>query len=345
MCEGALMHSDEQSGPWSVAALSPLPANLLNELLAPFGDSITVSVPTTRDRPGLLAALAGAELVLGDWSGTFPLDAGAVAAAPRLAFVQLPVVGVDGTDVEALTAAGIPLANAAGSNSAAVAEWCLAAALALGRRIRTVDAAVRSGGWIRPTLDVPELSSRRIGLVGFGAIGQACARVFTALGCSVGYWSRRRRSPAEEYGAQHQELDDLLSTSDIVVVVVALTPDTYHLLDERRLALLPRGAHVVHAARGPVVDQRALLSAVDSGRLAGAALDVFDPEPPAPDDVVRGHPEVLLSSHVAGATRQTWERVVRLVADNLDAATSGRPVRHVVNQVDPVVRRRPAPKF
>jgi D-3-phosphoglycerate dehydrogenase len=268
------------------------------------------------------------------------LDAEAVAAASRLGFAQSPVVGVDGHDLGALAAAGVPLANAAGTNDLAVAEWCLAAALALLRDLVRTDARMHAGEWPELALRHGELAGLRVGVVGLGAAGKRCTSLFGALGCEVAYWSRRRRAESEPNGAAYLPLDRLLARSDLLILTVALTPETTGLIGAEALAALPSGALLVNAARGPVLDRAALLAALESGRLAGAALDVFDPEPPPPDDPLLGRRDVLLSPHIAGATRKTWTRVVRLVGENLAAAVAGEPVRNVVNGAPPVVRRR-----
>ncbi|MCG5219841.1 NAD(P)-dependent oxidoreductase [Streptosporangium soli] len=327
--------------PWRVLALPPLPERAVRDLLAPLGDAVDVAVPAARERGALLDGLATAEIVVGDWSGSLVMDAEAVRAAPRLAFVQQPSVGVDGHDLDALGAAGVPLANAAGVSAVGVAEWCLAAALTLSRRLGAADAAVRAGGWPQLDLGPRELSGSRVGIVGFGPIGAACARMFGALDCQVSYWSRRERPPQECFGAAYLGLDDLLASSDVLVLVIALSDETRGLLDEAALARLPAGALLVNAARGGVVDQRALAAALDSGRLGGAALDVFETEPLPADDPLRDRDRVLLSPHVAGVTPQSTGRLVAMVLDNLRAAVQDRPVAAVVNGVDPVIRRRP----
>ncbi|MFD2350097.1 hypothetical protein ACFSTC_13235 [Nonomuraea ferruginea] len=143
--------------PWNLLALPPLPVDLIRRLLAPLGDRVSVRAPATRDRAALLAALPEAEIVLGDWTGELTLDAAAVAAAPRLAFLQQPSVGVDGHDLAALAAAGVPVANTAGVSAGAVAEWCVAAALAVTRKLAAADAAVRAGEWPQQALQPREL--------------------------------------------------------------------------------------------------------------------------------------------------------------------------------------------
>ncbi len=327
-----------RSGPWRLLALPPLPEHAVRDLLAPLGDSVVVTVPRAREQAVVREAVAEAEIVIGDWSGGLVLDGAAVRGAPSLAFVQQPSVGVDGHDLAALADAGVPLANTAGVSAEAVAEWCVAAALALCRSLVDADAAVRAGEWPQLELGPRELAGSRVGILGFGPIGAGAARRFAALGCDVSYWTRRRR--AEEHGARHRELDDLVATSDVLVVAIALTDSTRHLLDAARLARLPRGAYLVNAARGGIVDQRALAGALSSGALAGAALDVFEAEPPPPDDPLLTTGRVLLSPHVAGVTPQVTARLVRMVLDNVQAAMEGRPVANVVNGVSPIVVRR-----
>ncbi|MGW2151107.1 NAD(P)-dependent oxidoreductase [Nonomuraea bangladeshensis] len=318
--------------PWTLLALPPLPETFIRSLLAPLGDRVDVRVPAARERDALLAALPDAEIVLGDWTGTLVLDGAAVAAAPRLAFVQQPSVGVDGHDLAALTAAGVPLANTPGVSAVAVSEWCLAAALALARRLVAGDAAVRAGEWPQQSLRPYELRGRSVGVVGYGPIGVACAELFRALGCEVRFWTRTpREDPA------YQDLGALLAGSDVVVVVIALSEETTHLVDP---ALMKPGALLVNAARGEVVDQAALVRALRSGHLAGAALDVFETEPPPPGDPLRELPNVLLSPHVAGVTPEASGRLLTAVVDNLRAAVEGRELTGVVNGLPPTVRRK-----
>ncbi|MFC7715539.1 NAD(P)-dependent oxidoreductase [Nonomuraea recticatena] len=295
----------------------------------PLGDRVTLSF--ARDRAAMEAALPQAEIVLGDWSAGLAMDAAAVAAAPRLAFVQQPSVGVDGHDLAALSAAGVPLANTAGVSAVAVAEWCLGAALTLSRRLVAADAAVRAGGWPQLDLGPRELSGSHVGVVGYGPIGQECARLFGALGCRVSHWTRTPR------GEGYAPLEEVVATADVLVVVIALSDETRGLVDPARMK---KGALLVNAARGGVVDQRALAAALREGHLGGAALDVFDTEPLPPDDPLRDLPSVLLSPHVAGVTPQSTGRLVASVVGNLTAAVEEKKIENVVNDAPARIRRR-----
>ena len=319
--------------PWNLLALPPLPLDAIRGLLAPLGDTVTVRA--ARDRASMLKALGEAEIVLGDWSGTLALDAEAVRAAPRLAFVQQPSVGVDMYDLAALSAAGVPLANTAGVSAVAVSEWCVGATLALARRLPEADAAVRAGRWPQLDLGPSELSGSRVGIVGFGAIGTACARLFGAFGCEVSYWTRTPR--AETYGAVHRPLAEVVAGSDVLVVVIALAAETRGLVDP---SLMRPGSILVNAGRGEVVDQRSLVAALRSGHLRGAALDVYEEEPLPAGDPLREVNNVLLSPHVAGVTPEATGRLIGVVLDNVRAAIDGTPVAHVVNHVSARITRR-----
>ncbi|MCA1712537.1 MAG: 2-hydroxyacid dehydrogenase [Actinobacteria bacterium] len=317
--------------PWRVLALPPLPLEVLQALFP--DDRAEIVVPPERTQAAVDALLPDVDVVLGDWSHSLHVyDPG-----PRLAFVQMPSVGFDTIDVGACAAAGVPVANAAGANATSVAEWCLSATLALLRKTVEADAAVRRGEWPQTTLGGRELAGSRVGIVGMGSIGQALARLYGAFGCTVRYWSRSRHDDAP---AEYAELDDLLAASDVLALVVALAPETRHLIDARRLALMPPGALLVNGSRGPVVDEAALAHALRQGQLGGAALDVFETEPLPTDSPLRDLGGVLLSPHMAGSSAQAALRIVAQAKENLTRAFDGEPVVDVVNGADPVVRRR-----
>jgi phosphoglycerate dehydrogenase-like enzyme len=328
--------------PWVLAVLAPMSEDVHVALTE--GLPIEVIVPPTDDAAGVTAALRVAELVIYDWRGAAGgLDARAIADSPRLAFVQQPSVGVPGHDLGALDAAGVPLANTAGSNTIAVTEWVLGALFGIARHFRWVDNELRSGRW--PQVDViaqtpVEVGGRRVGLVGFGPIGQALAVRLAALGCPVSYWSRTKRPPELEHGAIYQDLDTLIAGSDVLINVVALGETTRGLLSAERLAKLPPGALVISASRGGIVDEDAVVRAVEAGTLGGAAFDVYATEPLPADSPLRRSERILLSSHTAGSTVEAFGRLMATIRDNLDRATSGRPVRNTVNTADSLVTRR-----
>ena len=324
---------------WRLLALPPLDESLLRALFD--GLPVEVVVPAERSQAAVEQAMTAADLVLGDWTGGLKVEAVGLPDDCPVAFVQQPSVGVDSVDVDGLAGRGIPVANAAGANAVSVAEWCVGASYAVLRWLSWADQQTRAGGW--PQLDVAqrgggEVTGRRVGIIGMGPIGRECAQRFVALGADVAYWSRSKHD--DSGGARWLELDDLLAHSQLLVVVVALAPATRNLLSAARLAQLPDGAFVVNAARGGVLDESALLDAIRSGHLAGAALDVYATEPLPADSPLRAEDRILLSPHAAGATREAQGRLIGAVVDNIRRAVSGEPVLNVVNGVDPLIRRR-----
>jgi phosphoglycerate dehydrogenase-like enzyme len=316
---------------WRVLALPPLPHEVLASL---FGDPrIELLTPAERTQDEVARLLPEADVVIGDWSPSLRL----IEPGPRVCFVQQPSVGTDGIDLEAFAAAGVPVSNCAGANTTSVAEWCLSATLSLLRHTVEADASVRRGEWKQTSLGGRELAGSRVGVIGMGAIGRRAAELFGAFGCDVQYWSRSRHDDAP---ATYAEVDDLLATSDVVVLVIALGPQTRGLLDEARLGRMKPGALLVNGARGEVVDEAALVAALDSGHLGGAALDVFTHEPLPEDSPLRSAPRVLLSPHMAGSTVQAAMRIVGQSTANLQRVLDGQPPVDVVNGVEPVVRRR-----
>jgi phosphoglycerate dehydrogenase-like enzyme len=315
---------------WRVLALPPLPQDLLQGLIG--DDGIEVVVPPERTQQAVEALLPDVDVVVGDWTHTLRVD----DPGPRLALVQMPSVGVDTIDLDRCAAAGVPVANCAGANTVSVAEWCVSATLALMRKTVEADSAVRRGEWPQTSLGGRELSGSTVGIVGMGGIGRAVAGLFGAFGCRVQYWSRSRH---DEVSATYVELDDLMSTSDVIVLVIALGPQTRHLVDAGRLARAKPGALLVNGGRGGLVDEAALVEALRAGTIAAAALDVFAVEPLPIDSPLRDLP-VLLSPHMAGSTGEAAMRIVGRTKANLLRVRDGEPVIDVVNGVDPVVRRR-----
>ncbi len=327
---------------WVLLSLAPVP----RERVEAWFDGIAglrIELPAERTAEAVRAAIGDADIVISDWSGALRVDRLEIAAAEHLAFLMSPSVGLDNVGLDDLTAAGVVVANTAGLNAPSVAEWCLAAAFAVARSLAWVDGRVRSGEW--PQFELPErgsteLGGLRVGVVGFGAVGSRVASLFGGIGCDVAYWTRQRRSEDQARGAAWLPLPELAARSDVLVVNVSLASETRGLIDAALLAELPRGAIVVDASRGGVVDHVALLGAIEAGSLRGAAIDVFEHEPLPDDSPLRRSDRILLSSHAAATTGQAMARIFALVSDNVRRAVEGEPIRSVVNGLGPVVRRR-----
>jgi phosphoglycerate dehydrogenase-like enzyme len=330
--------------PWTLLSLAPLPADALQALFAELPIEVLRADTVAELDPGDQGRV---ELVLADWRpGTAGLSREDVRAMPGLSFVQQPSVGVQPHAVEMLADAGIPLSNVAGFNAASVTEWALGAALSVSRLLPWGEAELRAGRW--PQVEAAsrgavEIGARPVGIVGFGPIGQGCARAFAGLGCPVSYWSRSPRPPELEFGARFEpDVKALVARSSILVNAVALGAETRGLLNREVLELLPAGALVLSVSRGGIVDEQAVVDLLTSGALGGAAFDVYEQEPYPPDGPLLSAPRdrLLLSPHASGSTQQSTVRLIEGVEANIARAVRGEPVIDVVNGVNPSIRRR-----
>lgn len=223
-------------------------------------------------------------------------------------------------DVAAATAAGIPVVYLPGRNLGAVAEFTIGVMIGLPRSINRSSAALRHGEWdaryFRFELTGPELRAATVGLIGYGAVGRRVATLLQAFGATV--LAHDPFVDTADNGVELVSLDELLGRSDIVSLHLRATPQSTKLMGRENLSKMKPGAYLVNTARGELIDQPALLEALESGRLAGAALDVFDPEPPAAGDPLLARADVIPTPHLAGASRQvaveSAERVAREVA-------------------------------
>lgn len=231
-------------------------------------------------------------------------------------------VGYDRVDVAACAARGVVVTNTPGVLDDATADLAFALILATRRQVVEGDRLVRSGGWNRAWSEggrAEELTGSTLGIVGLGRIGGAVARRARGFELRVLY---TRQVRADSDLGEYRELDALFAESDIVTIHVPLTPETVGLIDARRLALLRDAACLVNTARGEIVDERALVAELVSGRIR-AGLDVFAHEPEVPRELL-DLPNVVLTPHLGSATRQTREAMTRLVVDNLLAVAGGK---------------------
>jgi glyoxylate reductase len=284
------------------------------------------------DRPlstgELYAAIAGADaavtLLHDQVDGAF-LD----AAGPQLRVVANVAVGYDNVDVAAATERGVLVTNTPGVLTDATADLTIALILLVTRRLGEGERLVRSGetwSWSMFFLLGRGLAGKTLGVIGLGAIGQATARRALAFGMRVAY-SGPQRAPAdveEELGAQYLPLDGLLAVADVVSIHCPLRPETRHLIDAERLALMRPDAYLVNTARGPIVDEAALATALTRNAIAGAALDVFEHEPEVHPGLL-GLENVVLIPHLGSATIETRTAMGVLAARNVIAVLNGEP--------------------
>lgn len=263
------------------------------------------------------------------WHVLEPITAEMLAATPNLRLIQKIGVGVNTIDLDAARSQGVRVCNMPGSNSQAVAEMTLLLMLSALRQQVRMAQACRSGKWSMAPEQLEgfgEIAGRVIGLVGFGEVPQRLAPVLEALGAEVIYTARTRKAVPWSYVS----LDELLAQSDVVSLHLPLLPESSGLMNTRRIALMKPGAILVNTARGGLVDENALLNALNQGHLAAAALDVFAKEPITTDHPLLALDNVIVTPHLAWLTNETLRRSLTIASRNTIAAVEGRELEHLV---------------
>jgi len=306
----------------SIAVTSPLPGRA-EELLSERFDVRIHTGQALVDEQALIEFLGGAEAAVTLLAN--PVTERVLRACHSLRVVGNVAVGYDNVDLDAASSLGIWVTNTPDVLTEATADLTWALILAVTRRVVEGDGFLRAGryrGWALDLLLGTGLQNRTLGVVGFGRIGRAVARRAPAFGMRV--VCHDPAEPADPApGVRFLPLDDLLGSSDVVSLHCPLDRETYHLLDDRRFARLRRGAVLINTARGPLVDEEALVRALESGRLGGAGLDVYEHEPEVDAGLI-GRPDVVLLPHVGSATHETRAAMAELAAENVVAVLEGR---------------------
>jgi phosphoglycerate dehydrogenase-like enzyme len=280
--------------------------------------------PLTADE--LRAELAGVHGVI---AGTDPFDAPVVESAADLRVIARYGAGTGNVDLDAARRSGVVVTSTPGANAVAVAELALALMLALARRVAEGDRLVRGGGWA--PLPGVQLAGRTVGLLGLGAVGTEVARRVGALGCRVlAHDPALDAAAARERGAELAPPERVVAEADVLSLHLPVTEDTRGMVDAAFLTAMRPGALLVNTARGELVDEAALAEALDSGRLAGAALDTLSDEPPAPENPLLGRHDVILTPHVGAQTAEATAAMGRMALDDLLAVLDGREPKHPV---------------
>jgi D-3-phosphoglycerate dehydrogenase len=261
----------------------------------------TVAAPGQMDRAAVLHAAADADALL--VRSATQVDAELLAAAPRLRMVARAGAGVDNIDLDETSRRGIVVMNTPGGNTTATAEHTLGLMLALVRHVPAAHQSLLEGRWDRGAFMGLELSGKTLGVIGFGRVGQAVAKralafEMTILACDP----KDIHRPAAEMGVQVTSLAELYARSDIITLHASLTDETRGMIDAAALAAMKSGVQLINTARGALVVAADLADALRRGHVAGAALDVYDPEPPTPDNPLIGLPDVVHTPHLAAST-------------------------------------------
>jgi glyoxylate reductase len=303
----------------------PLP----EPVMAAIRERFSLTVPPADHPPSAIEILAGVrEAQAAICTLNERMDAEVLAAAPSLRVIANYAVGYNNIDVEAAKARGIVVTNTPDVLTKATADITWALILAAARRVIEGDQLVRQKrwtGWSPTQMLGVDLSGKTLGIIGMGRIGQAVAKRAAGFEMNVLYWSRSERAQKELHASwQRVSFEELLRRSDFLSPHVPLTPDTTHLINEAALRLMKPTAFVINAARGPVVDEAALVAALREGRLAGAGLDVYEKEPELHPGL-RELPQVVLLPHLGSATSETRIRMGMMCVENVLAVLEGKP--------------------
>lgn len=298
----------------------------LSGFLTQAGHSFFAYPDRATDPQKLAARIGDAEILI---LANQPLREDVLRQCPNLRMISIGFTGVDHVDVDYCKSRGIMLSNASGYSTNAVAELAFGLMIAVSRKVIACDQATRTGK-DKTGLIGFELAGKTLGIVGTGAIGLKTAEIGKAVGCRVVAYSRSQRPEALAMGLEYLPLETLLQESDIVSLHVPATPATKGLINASRLSLMKPSAILINTARGPVVDSQALATALRTGQIAGAGLDVFDTEPPLPaDQPLRDCPNTVVTPHVAFATQQSMVKRAIIVFDNVRQWLNGTPINQI----------------
>lgn len=271
------------------------------------------------DSPSLIKRSRGADCVV---LSNFRYGKDVISQCPDLKMICVAFTGVDHVDLAYCRERGITVCNCAGYSTVAVADMVFGFAIDLARNILACDKTVRAEG-TKAGLVGYELKGKKFGVIGAGAIGSRVCRLANAFGCKVYAYSR---TPKAWEDVEFVSMDELLETCDIVSLHVPLNADTKGLIGREQLARMKKSAFLINTARGPVVDSQALAEALAQGEIAGAAVDVFEMEPPVPQDhVLLKAPNLIATPHVAFASQQAFEKRAKIVCDNVRKWLDGEP--------------------
>lgn len=311
---------------------------LVTEFMAPAGLELLSQEVSVLYRPGIHAEPGDLAGCLAESQGLVVrnqtrVDPQLLAAGPLLQVVGRLGAGLDNVDVAAAGRRGIRVVYAPEANTEATAEFAFALILALTRNICLADRHARQGRWERSSLAGTELAGKHLGILGTGRTGLALARRARAFNMQIlGYHPRKRMDDPDlaAAGVQLTDLERLLATVDILSIHLPARPDTAQFLNRERISRLKPGAYLVNTSRGSVVDEAGLFHALESGRLAGAALDVRRREPPPMPDPFAGLPNVILTPHLAGISREAQEQISLEVATDVLRVLGGLEPRFPV---------------
>ena len=290
---------------------------------------VDVDVKTGMKPPELLEVVDGYDgLVV---RSETKVTADVIKHGKKLQVIARAGIGVDNIDLDAATGAGIAVVNAPTGNTVAAAEHTMALMLALSRNVAAANQSMKQGEWRRSAFMGIEVRNKTLGIAGLGRVGTEVARRAQGFGMRlVGYDPFLTPDHASRIGVELMTLEEMLAESDFVTLHTPLTDGTRNMIGAKELAIIKPGARIINVARGELIDETALLEALNSDRLAGVALDVFPQEPPV-ESPLPGHPKVLVTPHLGASTEEAQREVAIEAAEQVLAVLSGQPARNTVN--------------
>lgn len=317
-----------------VAFVEPVPSGLYAAVAQRLPDGVDLVGAADFSDAELARAAGDADVLM---FSRRRIDAGTLTLTPQARFIQCVGAGYDSIDVNAVLAAGIPVAYNPAVNASSVAEHTVMLILALLRHFAEGERQTRAGGF-RPIELIQrgpnDIADMTIGILGMGPIGRATAQRLSAFGATLLYNARTRLDEAAErrLGLTYTSFAELLSSSNVVSVHVKLTPETHHLLSDDELALMSRGSYLVNTARGGLVDESAIRRAIESGHLAGAAIDVLADEKSELNPFA-DLPQVIVTPHLGGTTVGAFRRMIDLSVENVIRFYKGEPVQDLIPEM------------
>lgn len=244
--------------------------------------------------------------------------------------------GYDSVDVDYASQKGILVTNTPGANAFSVAELTILLMLAVSRKLLSHEKCLKNGVWSKNTfLDESfTLNNKKIGIIGAGNIGRRVAKYAQTFGAKIQYFDEYRLSEEKEreYNLEYKDFDEILKTSDFITIHIPLTENNRHLIGKNEFDMMKEGSVIINTSRGSLIDDKALLEAVDSGRLRGAGLDVVENEPLDKDDELLKNPNIIVTPHIGGGTADISDIIIPMLVDDLNKFVKGENISHVVNR-------------
>ncbi|WP_100487005.1 phosphoglycerate dehydrogenase [Sporolactobacillus pectinivorans] len=304
----------------------PIHQTMVSQLEAIGAEVNCLMFDQARSKQNIIEAIRDASVYI---TAVAPADREVIDAAPQLKYILKTGTGLDNVDIDYATKKGIYVSNAPGENATSVAELAIGLMVAISRKIPQLDKQTKEGHWLHS--NGFECSGKTLGIIGFGSIGMKIARIAGAFDMKViAYGVHKDYDAAARLGTSFVELDRLLAESDYIVVSTSLKKTNYHLVDARAIDKMKSSAFLINISRGALIDEPALFDALRLEKIGGAALDVFESEPPA--ELLPDLDNLITTPHIGGTTKESVNRVAQVTVENIRRFIHHEPLAYLANQ-------------